>query len=59
MHMLSTRIGVLFCVKGRCVEKHLQFEPLKEERRERTKLPLVSFDYVFSTQENAGHVPQF
>ena len=41
------------CVKGRCVEKHIQVEPLKEEERERTKLPLVSFDYVFSNQDNA------
>ena len=38
------------CVEGRCAEKYLQFEPLKEEERGRTKL---SFDFVFSTQEKA------
>ena len=43
------RNGCAVCVKGRCVEKHLQIELLKEEEKERTKLPLVSIDYVFST----------
>ena len=45
------------CVRGPCVEKHRQIVPLKEEARERTKLPLESFDYVFSTQENADTFP--
>ena len=40
----------------RCVEKHRQIELLKEEEKERTKLPLVSFDYVFSTGK-CRHVP--
>ena len=35
-------------VKGRCVEKHLQVEPLKEEEKD-----MDISDYVFSTQENA------
>ena len=42
------------CVKARCVGKHLQFEPLENEGRERTKPSLVAFDCVFLAQENAG-----
>ena len=38
------------CVKGRCVGKHLQVEPLEEEERARTT-PMVAFDYVFLTPE--------
>ena len=45
--VLFTGIGV--CVKGRCVEKHLQVELSKEEEKERTKPPL-------STQKNADYV---
>ena len=44
------------CVKGRCVVKHLQGEPLEEEERERTT-PMVVFDYVFLTPENADIFP--
>ena len=40
------------CVKGRCVGKHLQVEPLEEEERERTT-PIVAFGCVFLTQENS------
>ena len=40
------------CVKGRCVGKHLQVEPLEEEERERTT-PMVAFHCVFLTQENS------
>ena len=40
------------CVKGRCVGKHLQVEPLEEEERERTT-PMVAFGDVFLTQENS------
>ena len=47
---------MLFCVKGRCVGKHLQVEPLEEEERERTT-PMVAFDYVFLTPENADIFP--
>ena len=50
------RNGCAVRVKGRCVEKHIRVEPLKEEERERTKLPLVLFDYVFSTAK-CGHLP--
>ena len=39
------------CVKGRCVGKHLQVEPLEEERERTT--PMVAFDCGFLTQENA------
>ena len=39
-------------VKGRCVGKHLQVDPLEEEERERTT-PRVAFDCFFLTQENA------
>ena len=36
------------CVRGGCVEKHLQVESFEEEDREWTKLSMVSFafDYV-------------
>ena len=40
-------------VKDRCAGKHLQFELLEREGRERTKPSLVTFDYFFLTQENA------
>ena len=40
------------CVKGRCVERQHQVEPLEEEERERTT-PMVAFDCGFLTQENA------
>ena len=40
------------CVEGRCVQKHLQVEPLEEEERERTT-PMATFDCCFLTQENA------
>ena len=39
--MFFTGIGVLFCVKGRRVEKHLQVELLKEEEKERTEAIMV------------------
>ena len=38
------------CVRGRCVEKHLQVELLKEEEKERTKPSLAAFDHVSVTQ---------
>ena len=41
------------CVKDRCAGKHLQFEPLEREGRERTKLSMVTFDCVFLSQKNA------
>ena len=41
------------CLKGRCVVKHLQVEPLEEEERERT-IPMVALYYVFLTAENAS-----
>ena len=41
------------CVRGRCVEKHLQVELLKEEEKERTKPSLADFDHDSVTQENA------
>ena len=44
------------CVKGRCVEKHLQVEPLEEEERERTT-PMVAFEHVSLTQESADTFP--
>ena len=43
------------CCSG--VGRQLQVEPLEEEGEERTKLPLVSFDYVFLTPENADIFP--
>ena len=46
------RIGCSVCIRGRCVEKHCRIEPLKEEEQG-AKLPLVSFNHVFSTQEKA------
>ena len=46
------RIGCSVCIRGRCVEKHCRIEPLKEEEKG-AKLPLVSFNHVFSTQEKA------
>ena len=57
MDMLFTGIGVLSASKVVVLRKHLQVEPLKGEGRERTKLPLVSFDYGFSTQESADTHP--
>ena len=45
------------CVERRCVEKHLQVEPLEEEGRERTKPSLVAFDCVSLTQGNADTFP--
>ena len=51
-HAVS-RSGCVVCVKDRCAGKHLQFEPLEREGRERTKLSMVTFDCVFLTQENA------
>ena len=44
------------CVKGRCVGKHLQVEPLEEEERERTT-PMEAFDCVFLTPKNADIFP--
>ena len=44
-------------VRGRCVEKHLQVELLKEEKKERTQLPWISFDHVSVTQEKRRKVP--
>ena len=44
-------------VRGRCVEKHLQVEPVEEEERERTKPSLPAFDHVSVTQENADKFP--
>ena len=44
------------CVKGRYVEKHLQVKPLQEEERERTT-PMVAFNYVFLTLEDADIFP--
>ena len=41
------------CVKDHCAGKHLQFQLLEKEGRERTKPSLVAFDCVFLTQENA------
>ena len=38
------------CVRGRCVEKHLQVELLKEEEKERTKPSLAAFDHVSVAQ---------
>ena len=40
------------CVEVRGVGKEPQAEPLEQEERERTT-PLVAFDCVFLTQENA------
>ena len=54
--MLFARSWCAVCVKGRCVGKHLQVEPLEEEERERTT-PMVAFDYVFLTPENADIFP--
>ena len=34
------------CVRGRCVEKHIQVEPLKEEEKERTQPSLSAFSCV-------------
>ena len=33
------------CVKGRCVEKHLQVEPLEEEEERERTTPRVAFDF--------------
>ena len=40
------------CIRDRCVEKRCRIDPLVEEEKG-AKRPLVSFDYVFSTQGNA------
>ena len=53
----ACRNWYVVCVRGRGAGRQLQIEPLMEEERERIKLPLVSFDYVFSTQENADTFP--
>ena len=44
------------CVEARGVGRQLQVEPLEEEGRERTT-PMVAFDCVFLTQENADAFP--
>ena len=41
------------CVKDRCAGKHIRFELLEKQGRERTQPSLVAFDCVFWTQENA------
>ena len=45
------------CVRGRCVEKHLQVELLKEEETERTRPSLAAFNHVSVSQENADKFP--
>ena len=45
------------CVKGHSVERRHHDEPLKEEEKERTKLPLVSLESGLLTQENADAFP--
>ena len=44
------------CVEARGVGRQPQAEPLEEEERERTT-PMVAFDCVFLTQENADTFP--
>ena len=44
------------CAEARGVGRQLQVEPLEEEERERTT-PMVAFDCVFLTQENADTFP--
>ena len=44
------------CVEARCVGRQLQVEPLEEEARERTT-PMIVFDCVSLTQENADTFP--
>ena len=40
------------CVEARGIGRQLQVEPLEDEERKRT-IPMVAFDCVFLTQENA------
>ena len=53
--MLFTEVGVRI-VSGRGVGGQHRIELLEEAERERT-IPIVAFDYSFTTQENADTFP--